>query len=64
MLFLSAYLGWRVNLDPMWIEAGVRAFNALEVPFRDTPAVTRPDGVLLGGRQIGRQIFVYLRGAI
>ena len=62
--FLSAYLAWRVNLEPFWFEGGVRAYNALELPFRDTPAVMRPDGVLLGGRLIGRQIFVYLRGAI
>ena len=62
--FLSAYLAWRTNLDPFWFEGGIRAFNALELPFRDTPAVTRPDGVLLGGRLIGRQIFVYFRGSI
>jgi outer membrane receptor for ferrienterochelin and colicin len=64
MFFLSAYLAWRVNLDSLWIEGGVRAFNALELPFRDTPAVMRSDGVLLGGRQIGRQIFVFIRGSI
>jgi len=34
------------------------------MPFRDTPAVTRPDGVLLGGELIGRRIFVFLRGSI
>jgi len=62
--FLSAYLAWRTSLDPFWFEAGIRAFNALELPFHDTPAVTRPDGVMLGGRLIGRQIFVYFRGSI
>ena len=62
--FASAYLAWRTNLDPFWIEAGVRAFNVIEMPFRDTPAVTRPDGVLLGGELIGRRIFVYFRGSI
>jgi iron complex outermembrane receptor protein len=64
MWFLSAYLAWRTSLESYWFEGGVRAFNALELPFRDTPAVTRPDGVLLGGRLIGRQIFVFFRGAI
>ncbi len=62
--FLSAYLAWRTNLDPFWLEAGIRAFNAIEMPFRDTPAVARPDGVLLGGGLIGRQVFVYFRGNI
>ncbi len=62
--FLSAYLAWRTNLDPFWIEAGVRAFNAIEIPFHDTPAVTRPDDVLLGGELIGRRIFIFLRGSI
>jgi hypothetical protein len=62
--FMSAHLAWRANLEPFWLEAGVRAFNVLEMPFQDTQSVARPDGVMLGGRLIGRRIMVFLRGSI
>jgi len=63
-LFFSAYAAWRTSLGPVWLETGIRAFNLLEMPFSDTPAVLRPDGVPLGGELIGRRIFLFFRGSI
>jgi outer membrane receptor for ferrienterochelin and colicin len=62
--FVSGFFGWRFRLESNWIEAGVRAYNVLNIAFRDTQATTRSDGVELGGEQIGRRLFFYLRGTI
>ncbi len=64
-LFLaSAFASWRFRLDSGWVEAGVRAYNLLNVGFRDSMAVWRPDGTEVGGELIGRRIFVFLRGSL
>ncbi|MBW1811339.1 MAG: TonB-dependent receptor [Deltaproteobacteria bacterium] len=62
--FVSGFFGWRFVLESNWLEAGVRAFNVLNIAFRDTQATRRPDGVELGGELIGRRLFFYLRGTI
>jgi outer membrane receptor for ferrienterochelin and colicin len=63
-VMVGGFVAWRVTHASGWFEAGVRAFNAFHQGFRDTQAVTRPDGAELGGELIGRQIFLYLRGRI
>ena len=64
LLLASAFASWRVNLDPGWVEAGVRAYNLLNVGFRDSGAIQRADGTEVGGELLGRQIFFFLRGAL
>jgi iron complex outermembrane receptor protein len=64
LLLVGAFASWRLNLDPGWVEAGVRAYNLLNVGFRDAMAIRRPDGTEVGGDLLGRQIFVFLRGSI
>jgi iron complex outermembrane receptor protein len=60
----SAFTSWRAQIDPGWLELGVRISNAFHVGFRDNMAVVRRDGLEVGGQLIGRLIFVFLRGAI
>jgi outer membrane receptor for ferrienterochelin and colicin len=62
--FIGAFASWRFFADPGWLELGVRAYNLLNVGFRDNMAITRPDGTEVGGEMIGRRIFFFLRGAI
>ncbi len=63
-LVTSGWASWALELDGMEIEAGIKAFNAFDAGFRDTVAVTRPDGSLLGGELIGRRIVFFLRGTL
>jgi len=63
-LYPSAFLAYRVGLNPGWIEIGVRAYNLLDLGYRDMPLVHRPDGSPFGGEMINRRLFAYLRGAI
>jgi hypothetical protein len=46
------------------MEAGVRAYNVLNIGFQDTPAITRWDGKPFGGELMGRLILLFLRGSI
>jgi outer membrane cobalamin receptor len=61
---ISGFAAWRVAMEPGWLEVGVRAFNAFNAPFRDSTAVSRPDGTEVGGELIGREIFLFLRGNV
>ena len=63
-IMVGGFVAWRVNFSSGWFEGGVRAFNVFHQGFRDTQAVSRPDGVELGGELIGRQIFLFMRGRI
>ena len=63
-LMVGGFVAWRVNFSSGWFEGGVRAFNAFHQGFRDTQAVSRPDGIELGGELLGRQIFLFMRGRI
>jgi outer membrane receptor for ferrienterochelin and colicin len=58
--FLSAFISWR--LGP--VEVGIRAFNLMDMRFRDLPGMVRPQGDELGGEEIRRRIFLFVRGAI
>jgi outer membrane receptor for ferrienterochelin and colicin len=64
LLLASAFASWRWRLGSGWAEAGVRAYNLLNLGFRDSGAITRPDGTEVGGELLGRMIFVFFRGAI
>jgi outer membrane receptor protein involved in Fe transport len=64
LLMTSAFASWRADLGSGWVEAGVRAYNLLNVGFRDSGAIRRTDGTEVGGELLGRQVFVFLRGAI
>jgi len=64
LLMAGAFASWRWRLGSGWAEAGVRAYNLLNVGFRDTMAIRRPDGTEVGGDLLGRMIFVFFRGAI
>ncbi len=63
-IFFNAFLSWRLPAAAGEFEAGVRAYNFLNIGFRDTPAVTRWDGKPFGGELLGRMIFIFLRGSI
>jgi outer membrane receptor for ferrienterochelin and colicin len=62
--FISTFAAWRQVLGERFWEAGIRAYNVFNDGFRDTPAVTLPDGGELGGQLMGRRIFLYLRAGI
>lgn len=62
--FTSGFLAWRLDIGTGWIEVGVRAYNILNAGFRDSPAVTRPDGTEIGGELLGRQVMGFVRGTI
>ncbi len=63
-LMVGGYLAFRQPVGSGWVETGIKAFNVMHEGSRDTAAVTRPDGVELGGELLGRRLFLYLRGAI
>jgi iron complex outermembrane receptor protein len=63
-VYPSAFLAFRVQLDPGWIEMGVRAYNLLDIGYYDMPQTRRPDDTLFGGELINRRLFAYIRGAI
>jgi iron complex outermembrane receptor protein len=62
--FLSAFVSWRVVAGNRPLEVGIRAFNLLDMRFRDLPGMVRPGGDELGGEEIRRRIFLFVRGAI
>jgi iron complex outermembrane receptor protein len=64
VFFVNGFAAWRQVVGHRYWEAGIRVYNALNAGFRDTPAVTRPDGGELGGQLLGRRIFVYFRAGI
>jgi outer membrane receptor protein involved in Fe transport len=61
---VSAFLAYRQEFAGGWAEAGVRAFNLVREGFYDHITFdSRPDSEM-GGQWIGRQVLLYLRGAI
>jgi outer membrane receptor protein involved in Fe transport len=64
LLLASVFASWHLDLDSGWAEAGVRAYNLLNVGFRDNMAIRRQDGTEVGGDLLGRQIMVFLRGSL
>ena len=42
--FLSAFVSWRVVVGASPVEVGIRAFNLLDMRFRDFPGQVRPQG--------------------
>jgi outer membrane receptor protein involved in Fe transport len=62
--FLSGFLGWRLDTGAGSIELGLKAFNFLQVHFRDLPGDAQAKEGELGGEVLCRRIFLYVRGAI
>jgi iron complex outermembrane receptor protein len=61
---VSAFMAYRHEFADGWAEAGVRAFNLVREGFYDQITFdSRPDSEM-GGHWIGRQVFIYVRGAI
>ena len=46
------------------MEAGVRALDLLNSPWRDLTGVKRFDGVPVGGQTLGRLVLLFVRGEI
>ena len=63
-LVVNGFIAWRSDLEPGWMEIGVRAYNVLSTAFRDLQVVIRTDGEEMGGEMLGRRIFLFLRGAV
>ncbi len=62
--FLSGFVSWRLDAGAGFVELGLKAFNFLQVPFRDLPGDAQAKEGELGGEILGRRIFLYVRGAI
>jgi iron complex outermembrane receptor protein len=62
--FVSGFVAWKESFGANWIEMGVRALNIFNAGFREFVAVTRPDGVELGGELLSRRILFFFRGSI
>ena len=62
--FLSGFASWRFDLDPGFVELGLKAFNFLHIPFRDLPGDAYAQEGELGGEVLGRRIFLFVRGAV
>jgi len=62
--FLSGFAAWRFGAGPGYIELGLRAFNFLQMPFRDLPGELYAKEGELGGEVLGRLIFLFVRGAV
>jgi iron complex outermembrane receptor protein len=62
--FVSGFAAWRFEADPGHVEVGLRAFNFLQIPFRDLPGDAYAAEGELGGEVLGRRIFLFVRGAI
>ena len=62
--FLSGFAAWRFKADLGYIELGLRAFNFLQIPFRDLPGDAYTGEGELGGEMLGRRVFLFIRGAI
>jgi hypothetical protein len=61
---VSAFVAYRHRFSAGWAEAGVRAYNLIREGFYDHMTHdARPESEL-GGQWIGRQVFIYVRGAI
>jgi outer membrane receptor protein involved in Fe transport len=63
-IFFNGFLSWHLPVGTGDMEAGVRAYNVLNIGFQDTPAITRWDGKPFGGELMGRLILLFLRGSI
>ena len=63
-MFVNGFAAWRADVRNGFLEFGVRVYNIFNAGFRDNPAVIRFDGSELGGEQLGRRIFLYLRGVL
>ena len=63
-IYLSGFLAYRSNLSAGWIEFGLRAYDLLNVPYVDRPTVTSQYGKGMGGEEISRRLFFFVRGAI
>jgi outer membrane receptor protein involved in Fe transport len=61
---VSAFVAYRHKFASGWAEAGVRAYNLLRESFYDHMTHDAHPDSELGGVWIGRQVFVYVRGAI
>jgi len=62
--FLSGFAAWRFKAAPGYLELGLRAFNFLQIPFRDLPGDAYTGEGELGGEMLGRRVFLFIRGAI
>jgi len=62
--FLSGFAAWRFEAGPGFVEVGMKAFNFLQVPFRDLPGDAYAAEGELGGEVLGRRIFLFVRGAV
>jgi hypothetical protein len=61
---VSAFVAYRHLFAYGWAEAGVRAYNLLRAGFYDHMTFNSRPETELGGQWIGRQVFLYVRGAI
>jgi len=61
--FFSGFVAWRVDLQSHWVEAGVRALNAFQMPFFDFPGKDVPGG-WSGGEPVTRRIVFFFRGSL
>jgi outer membrane cobalamin receptor len=62
--FLSGFVSWRFGAGPGFVELGLKAFNFLQIPFRDLPGDAYAQEGELGGEVLGRRIFLFVRGAV
>jgi hypothetical protein len=61
---VSAFIAYRHSFAAGWAEAGVRAYNLIREGFYDHMTHDAHPDSELGGLWIGRQVFLYVRGAI
>jgi hypothetical protein len=62
--FLSGFAAWRFDAGSGFIELGLKAFNFLQIPFRDLPGDEYAREGEQGGEVLGRRIFLFVRGAV
>ena len=63
-VYLSGFVAYRSNLSAGWIEFGLRAYNALNIPYTDRPSIASRYGEGMGGEAISRRLFFFVRGAL
>ena len=66
-VFAGGFLALRFRpafLGSGWVEVGLRAYNLLNNPFRDTASVTRFDGKGIGGELLARRVILFFKGSI
>jgi outer membrane receptor protein involved in Fe transport len=61
---LNAFAGWQLTSTAGQLELGVRAFNLLNATYADITRKTSPDSKPMGGFQLSRRIFLFLRGSL